>query len=223
MKVLEFPLTRITLCFIAGIIVGHYGDIVPYLSFSMLFVSALIFCFANFLQRMDSAKIFFGVAALVLSFCIGITSLSIHDGFFKNRSYIHEIGNAESVHSITIVLRERLKSSANNDRFFAVVKNIDRKPASGKILVNLHKSQFRNLIIGTNLSLHGKIYKLKPPVNPNQFDYSEYLRNKSVLAQMYVTKDNATIGKHIDRDAFYYSDILRTRILNNLTRRHFHK
>jgi len=223
MKVLEFPLTRITLCFIAGIIAAHYGNIVPYLSFSMLFVSALIFCIAYFLQRKETAKIFFGVAALVLSFCVGVVTLSTHDGFFKNRSYIHEVGRAETVHSVSIVLRERLKSSASSDRFFALVKSIDRTPASGKILVNFHKSQFRKLIIGTNLRVSGKISKLKPPVNPDQFDYSEYLRNKSVLAQMYVTKDNATIGKHIDRDAFYYSDLLRTRILNNLTKHHFHK
>jgi competence protein ComEC len=223
MKVLQFPLTRVSLCFIAGIIIAHYGRLAPDFAFFLLYILFFVFCIAYFFQRNKLAKSYFGIAVFILSFFTGVVTLSMHNSYFQHRSYIYKSGSSEAVHSVDIILRERLKSSVGNDRFFALVKSIDGKPADGKILVNFHKGQFRNLIIGTNLRLWGKIYKLKAPNNPDQFDYSEYLRNKSVLAQMYVGSNNARIGKRVERDAFYYSDLLRTRILNNLGKHHFHK
>lgn len=164
---------------------------------------------------------YFGIAVFAVSFFSGVVALAIHNGYFQRNNYILRIGDAEDLHKITIVLREKLKSTGRNDRYIALVKSIDRKRSYGKILVNFAKEKLPNLNIGTNLCIEGNIYKPKPPDNPNQFDYAEYLLNKSILAQMYVDNSSIKINTVPDRDAFYYADLLRTRILKNLEKRHF--
>ncbi|MBC7606288.1 MAG: ComEC family competence protein [Burkholderiales bacterium] len=218
MKVLQFPLAKITLWFVVGIWLAHNEKFSPELVFSALSVAVLILVFAFYDARKQFVQNFyFGIAAYGLSFCIGLSTWAIHNDYLQKDNYIHKIKTDQETHVISVVLREKLKSSSDQVRYIALVQRIDGLESSGKIIINLNKNQFKNTFcIGNQLQIKGTIFKHKRPQNPNQFDYGEYLINKSVLAQMYPSNDAVSAKKFVEQDAFYYSDALRNRILTNL-------
>lgn len=223
MKVLQFPLAKITIWFVAGILFAFYANPVASVVFSTLAVAAILFAFSFYSSKKDLLqKMHFGLLAYVFSLLIGASTLMLHSGDFEQSNYIHQAGNPEKQHQLEVVLRERLKSFAYNQRYFANVKRIDQKPCTGKILVNLHKDGFGgSFAIGTNLQLTAIVLKHKKPNNPDQFDYGNYLKNKSVLAQVFAGAAEVKVGKALDKDIFYYSDLLRSRILGNLEKSQF--
>lgn len=220
MKVLQFPLTKITIAFVIGILATFFVQPEFHLTLTFVLVSFIAFATSFYFSRQaNKQQSHFGLTVYMLSFFIGAATLQIHSGFFQKNHYIHQIPTENNSHLIQIVLRERLKSSAKNDRFFALVQKVDGKETSGKILVNLDKKQFLTLPIGVELTISGIVSKNKKPYNPEQFDYGQYLTNKSVLAQLYANKENTILSKNIHKDFFYYADRLRNHILQNLSRK----
>jgi hypothetical protein len=84
-------------------------------------------------------------------------ALSIHDVRFDQIT-TSTIKKSDEKHLLTVTLRERLKSSAQYSRYVAIVKNIDDRPATGKILLHFDKTQSPGYFsIGTKLRISGKI------------------------------------------------------------------
>ncbi|HOZ75750.1 MAG TPA: ComEC/Rec2 family competence protein [Flavobacterium sp.] len=222
MKVLHFPLAKVSLCFMAGIICCHFLHCEPWRVLLALAFLLVLLVSVHFLTvSYPKTKWFFGFLVGVFSFTSGMGALSIHDVRFDQNHYIHHIKKSDEKHLLTVTLRERLKSSAQYSRYVAIVKNIDDRPATGKILLHFDKTQSPGYFsIGAKLRISGKIALPKPPANPDQFDYGKYLANKSILAQMHPYEPVA-INHHFDKDAFFYADALRNRILRNLQKAHF--
>lgn len=222
MKVLQFPLAKITLWFIAGILLAFYAKPNNIPVFVLLGIAALAMAVASyFSKRQLTQNIYFGTAAYSVAFLIGAATLLLRSGYSDSDNYIHRIsGNGQ--HVLEVVLRERQKATTYRNRYVALVRRMDGKPVSGKILVNLNPADFKqNLPIGTNLKIAGTIIKHKPPKNPDQFDYGKYLENKSVLAQVYADAGQVRIGRQLTKDAFYYSDKIRHTIIENLKKSGF--
>jgi competence protein ComEC len=125
---------------------------------------------------------------------------------------------------IEVVLREKIKGSKWNDRFIALVKRIDGKQSTGRILLTIPKSLSNTkLLIGSNLQIKGTVLKHKTITNPNQFDYGRYLSSKSIFAQIYANPDEIKISPSVDQNIWHYADVLRTKIIRNLEINHFNK
>jgi competence protein ComEC len=225
MKVLQFPLSKVTLFFIAGIVTGHFAEPSLRILFAFLLFFAVGFALSFYwTQRHPKFNRIFGVHVFAVSFIIGLLTLALHNAAFQKKHYIHLIQNSEQEHEFEIVLRERLRSSIRNERYIALVKMLDGKICLGRILVNFSKDKSDNILpIGTNLKVSGKITLAKKPQNPDQFDYGRYLANKSILAQLYVREKQFQISRNTTKDLFYYSDVLRRKILENLEAAHFPK
>ena len=224
MKVFQFPLTKITIFFIIGILVSFYLNCNTQNAFALLFICVIGFCGVFYYFKNNRVKtIFFGIATGILSFTIGVFTQVVHKESNHKDNYIHLISDSK-IHQVEIVLREKLKSSKYNDRYIAVVKTFDQTACSGKILINLHKDKNNyKYRIGSNLQIQGSILKHKKPNNPDQFDYGKYLTNKSILSQMYVDSDQLKISSKIDKNGWYYSDLIRTKIISNLQKANFKK
>ncbi|MCZ8198393.1 MAG: ComEC family competence protein, partial [Flavobacterium sp.] len=225
MKILEFPLSRITFSFVFGVLFSQFVEIKPVFSWSFLTFSFLVFLVVYFLSNKNKIqKKYFGFAVFILSFFIGITTVTIHNQKFNPTNYSNQIHDFNQEHKIEVVLRERLKSSAFSERFVALVKQVDNKESSGKILVNIYKDSLNHEYgIGQYLQFSTKIILHKNPNNPDQFDYGKYLTNKSILAQVYVAPNELKVGTIIEKDIWYYSDLLRNKIKNRLEKNHFGK
>ena len=225
MRILQFPLVRITLWFVLGILFAFYVNLVPRTAFMMLFGSACLFAIAYFFTTKELVqKIYFGITTFLLSFCIGTITQVAHNEYYQENNYIHKISNTNSEYEIEVVLREKIKGSKWNDRFIALVKKIDGKQSNGRILLTIPKSLSNTkLLIGSNLQIKGTVLKHKTITNPNQFDYGRYLSNKSIFAQIYANPDEIKINPSVDHNIWHYADVLRSKIIRNLETHHFNK
>jgi competence protein ComEC len=225
MKVLQFPLARITIGFLAGILVAYYFQPNLQLVFSFLFVVFCTFVLAYFFSKRDFVNpIYFGLATYFLAFTIGIATQIIHTDSYQEGNYIHRKSIFEKSHLVSVSLREKLRSSAYNDRYIVLVNQIDDSVSTGRMLLNVRKDSLNHPFdIGTTLQIDGSLYQNRPAKNPNQFDYGKYLEGKQIYAQLYTDVSDIKVGSVIEKDVWYYTSKLRTKIIRNLEKTHFNK
>jgi competence protein ComEC len=218
MKVLQFPLVKITFWFVLGILYSFYTNILLEQAFLLLFVAFFSFGVSYFFSKKEhTPKIYFGLTLYFLSFSVGIITKATHTDFYQKNHYIHHIKSAEKEHWLTITLRTRLKDTKYCHRYIAQVKKTDQKHSMGLILINFYRTNSPDkFVIGNIIILKGKVIKHEKPKNPNQFDYGEYLTHKSILSQVYVNAGEYKVSPKIDKDIWYYSNQLRNRIVTNL-------
>ncbi len=225
MELLKFPLTKITTAFVLGIILAFYIKPSPEFVFSFLCFAGVIFGFVYLLSKNNKiSPIYFGFATFLIAIAIGTTTQVIHTDYFRPSNFVHNQTVFEKPHQISIIVREKLRSSAYNDRYIAVVYKVDSSEQTGRILLNIRRDSLRPVFeIGTHLRVKGTLYKNTPSKNPNQFDYSQYLENKQIYAQLYADIVDIQVGSLIDKDPWYYTSKLRTKIIHNLEKSNFNK
>lgn len=225
MKVLEFPLARITIGFVMGILTAYYFKPDVWFACSLLFITVCAFGITYFLSKRNVLNpVYFGLATYCLAFSIGGSTQMIHTDSFQQSNYSHNKSNFEKPHLVAVTIREKLRSSSYNDRYIVLVNQIDNKVKTGRILLNVRKDSLNNEFeIGTHLQVNSNLCQNSPAKNPNQFDYNKYLENKQIYAQIYADASEIKIGSVIEKDVWYYTSILRTRIIRNLEKSNFNK
>jgi competence protein ComEC len=225
MKILQFPLMKITIWFILGIVFSYNFNPKPTTTFIIIGIFLVPFILTLYLSKKDYIqKIYFGIATYLLFFQIGCCTQVLHNEFYNEDNYIHLIKNETDYHSVELVLREKLKGTASINKYIGLVKRLDNKECSGKMLVQIPKTLVNSRIqIGSKIQIIGKVISNKKSLNPNQFDYGKYLNNKSIFAQIYANTNSIKISDKIDRNIWYYSDHLRNKIIANLEKNNFSK
>ena len=225
MKVLQFPLARITIGFVTGILVAYYFKPAVSFVFPTLFIAVFVFVIAYFLSKRDSVNaIYFGLATYFLAFNIGASTQIIHTDSFQESNYIHVKSIFEKPHLVSVTIREKLRSSAYNDRYIVLVNKINDSVNTGRILLNVRKDSLNHPFeIGTHLQINANLYENSPAKNPNQFDYGKYLESKQIYAQIYADASEMKIGSIVQKDVWYYTSRLRTKIIRNLEKSNFNK
>jgi competence protein ComEC len=225
MKILQFPLTKIVFWFVLGIVFSNEFEPNPNTNFLLIGIFLVLFIVTLYFSKRDFIqKIYFGIATYLLFFQIGCTTQVIHNEFYNKENYIHFIKNETEHHVVELVLREKLKGSATTYKYIGLVKRLDDKVCSGKILVQIPINHGNSSIqIGSNIQIIGQIIKNKKSLNPNQFDYGNYLNTKSIFAQIFANINSIKISDKLDKNIWYYSDHLRCKIINNLQNNNFSK
>ncbi|WP_447635890.1 ComEC/Rec2 family competence protein [Flavobacterium microcysteis] len=216
MKILKFPLARITIWFVLGVLAAFYFEPIPLLSLISCGVSALLFGAAYYLSRKEFIqKAYFGYAAYLVFFCVGITTHAVHNEKSSENHYAHAIDGRN--HSVEVVLLEKLRNNPYNNRYVARITAIDSAIAEGKILLNIKKENLpEDFQIGTRLLISGTIYEPKEPGNPYQFDYKKYLAYKSIYGQLYADASVIQISSQTEKNVWYYAARFRDTIIQNL-------
>lgn len=225
MKVLDFPLVKITIAFILGVIVSYYFSFPILAIVFSVSISFAIFCAAFLWNLQNNKKTFlFGISSCILSFSIGVITLISHTESLQKSNYTHCQSAFKEAQTVTVLLREKLKSNDYSDRYIAHVETISGKPYTGKIIVNIQKDSIKNqLVVGNSIKIKTILHQNKPSKNPNQFDYAKYLADKQIYAQIYCQKKEILISKTIQKDIWYYCAKLHSRIINNLEKSNFNK
>ena len=225
MKILQFPLMKITIWFVLGIVFSCYFNPNPASTFVFIGIFFVAFIAALYLSKKDFIqKVYFGIVTYLLFFQIGCFTHVIHNEFYNETNYVHLIKNETDHHSFELVLREKLKGNEKVDKYIGLVKKVDNKNCSGRILVQIHDAHGDSRIqIGNNIQIYGKCILNKKSLNPNQFDYGKYLNNKSIFGQIYTNANSIKVSDKIDKNIWYYSDRLRNNIVANLQNNNFSK
>jgi len=225
MKVLQFPLLKITGSFVLGILCAHYAKPSFLLALLCLLVGMAVLCFFFFTSKKNIFQKFsFGVATLIVSFFIGVFTLVSNNQTLNANHYLHQLSNSDKEYSSEIVVKEKLKNSNKNDRYVAFLYKLNHKESCGKVILNIKKDSILQTIeIGTHLKVIGSLYVNRNPNNPNQFDYGNYLENQQIYAQLYADASDIKISTISSKSVSYYASKLRNKIIHNLEKNHFNK
>ena len=225
MKVLQFPLIKITFCFVLGILFAQMTKPTFLLTLISLLIFSSITLIISFLSNKKIVyKSLFGMFCLITSFFIGSFTLVINNDKLNSNHYLKDLKSVENEYSAEIIIKEKLKNTINNDRYVAKITELNNKKSYGKIILNIRKdSLMPTLEMGSHLKVFGSFYKNRKPNNPDQFDYGKYLENQQIYAQVYTDASNIKIGSHVDKTISYYASKLRNRIIHNLEKSNFNK
>ena len=217
MKILQFPLTRIFIGFLFGILLFRIENIsTTFVLFSLGFSIIGLLISSFFCQKRSAFKIIFGCFTLITAIIVGISTALIHKENLNQFHYTHQILDYEKVHQLDLIAVEKLKSSQKNIRLICIVKVLDGRKSFGKVILNISKDKtFKNIKIGTHLNVIGIIFKNKKPFNPNLFDYSSYLQNQEIYVQVYSKQKQIKIGDFEPSLWASFSNF-RTVIISNL-------
>jgi competence protein ComEC len=219
MKVLHYPLTAITLFFVFGILFNWYFNVELNAGLYVLVASFSTFVLSFVLNFRRNTPFFiktFTTISLILSFAVGNFTALLHQDLNSTNHYFHSISSFESV-NMRVILVERWKPTSKNIRFVADVYNLKDEASTGRILVNFRKDNTKtNLQIGTKLAINAKVLPHQKPLNPDQFDYGSFLKNKSIFGQVYTDDASIAVFTTKEKSLYYYSSIFRNRVMENL-------
>ena len=173
-KTLQFVPVQITALLILGILVGYYNptlffSTLPYILIGLLSILLVQFWHSN---RSFTRTLYFNFTTYVLSFFIGVSTITIHHQLNNPNHYSHFISDSNTV---VLVIDKKLKSGLYSDKYEALVRNINGEKSIGKILLNVQKDSVAKLKVDDQLYLKSSFNELVAPMNPYYFDYRTYL------------------------------------------------
>lgn len=209
MNPLKFPLISITLCFILGIIVQEKGCFsLPIIACGLSICAALFaICYVKN-NRQPIQSIGFGVGTYFLSTFLGMFTFFVHLDRNYNDHYSKQIVSPSGV--ITGIIESDLKPNARYVKFFLKIQTINKKTASGRLLIYVTKQSKIALPIGTEILIHGGLYPIPKAYNPYQFDYANYLEKQNVWHQIYLKKDDLRVIRRHHNGGYYLERLRNT-------------
>ncbi len=195
MKILQFPLSKITIAFLIGIIIFKSTPIQPLFLFlsSATSVSCLLLIHWRIL-KVNQSKFLFGISVLLTAMLLGYVNALIHKESLRSNHYMHLIKDHND-HKLVLLVQEKIKNTTKNIRYTCEVLNLDSHNGTGRVILNIRKRNTANFNIGTTLLVKGDLYKNQSITNPYLFDYGKYLENQEIYAQVYTqNKQIKTIG-----------------------------
>jgi len=124
----------------------------------------------------------FGVLAAIATLNLGILTVSMAQNKVLANHYTRfEINK---IHCWHLKVRKVLKSNYN-DRYLVRILGIDSLDASGQLLLTIPiRNTEEQLSVDDEIMLWTSAKALRPPLNPHQFDYAEYMSGLGILHQI---------------------------------------
>jgi len=223
MKILQFPLARIGLFFILGLLLYQKGfQPNSYVIFISLFIGLVVLATLHRYAKKRNVFKGFGWLVALLAVALGLSTAAFHQ---DNRSRLHysHLTEDQVPYHFQLTLHEKLKSTKKNQRYVAIIKSINHRKSQGTILLNIrHSAQNTNIPIGSHLTVNGLFYHNKAPFNPNQFDYSGYLENQQIYGQIYTSSSELKVITTENTIWSKFSNF-RTNIIDNLKKSDFNE
>ena len=193
MRLLNFTIIKLTICLIIGIFIGYLINpplrITIFLTVLFLFILLVFYLIA---REQFIKSIWFGISAFFVMISAGALTTSFHNqkNFSNHYSKIISTEN-DSLKTITFRIREVLKPGNYYDKYVIDVLEVDDKNTSGKTLLNIEKDTLQHPLKIDNIYVSKTDFKnLIHPLNPNQFDYKDYLKKKYIYHQLFITNES---------------------------------
>lgn len=224
MKLLNFNILKLTLFLGVGILIGHLFKI-P-LNSSLVFTIVIFLALSiSFLISKNQIKktIWFGLLTFLTTISSGILVYNLHNQQnFKDHfsNYISKNGNDRNV--VVLRIREKLKPANLYSKYIVDVLKVDDKTVSGKSLLNVLIDSTQTPYEVDDILMSSSPFKeLIQPLNPNQFDYKNYLEKQYVYHQIFAENHTLFQLKSKAHTLFGYADRLRDMITIKLKEHNF--
>ncbi len=219
---LKFLPVHFSIYLMIGIVIGYYFNI----SISEIFILALVLIFLLIYFYYKSISSFnlpfrFAICTGVLFVLIGVLDIILHKSNNQQNHYSNiYISNDELLLQINGIL----KPSTYYFKYQAIVLRVDQKYTQGKVLINLDKEGMENpLRVDDLIYTRIKLKEVNKALNPNEFDYREYLKKQGIYHQIRLkTDDFVNLGpQHITLKGFAF--LIREKINSKLEKHNFLK
>ncbi|MBU3821053.1 ComEC family competence protein [Flavobacteriaceae bacterium XHP0103] len=224
MKVLNFTIIKLTICLVAGILIGYYFSFslshILY-TISILFVLLLItFVIA---RKQFLKTVWFGLFAYLLMICLGTLTVYTHNEIHFKNHYSNYIANEnDSLNTTTFKIREVLKPTTYHNKYIVDILKIGSKNVTGKALLNVQKdSTSQPFKVNAVLLTKTSFELVNPPLNPGQFNYKKYLEKKYIYHQLFVQNKSLYTIKSEKHTLLGFADAIRTHINSKLQKQPF--
>ncbi len=212
MKFIKYPIVPILGGFSIGIVIQYYFQIALLSILLGLFFNVLCFLTVYFFAITKKLNTFFFESVVVL-FCLNFGLLSSYLNTQIN--YKTHISNFISEKNIVQgLVTEKLKSSQYYNKFIVKTTSINQHNCIGKILLYVPKKQNRVIEVGNKIKVFETPKILQNSLNPNQFDYSKYLKNQNVFHEVKIRETN-TIFVSTDTNFYYYINLIKSKLLKS--------
>ena len=217
MKLLNFNIIKLTLALISGIGIAHYFNINSRIAWPLTLVLILIvavywFKIKNTIHRHP----FFGILIYLCFICIGINTYNLKDEKQHPEHYTN-LNLGPELHRIELQISERLKPDIYNTKYIARVIGFDDVKSQGRLLINVSKdSSMASIGIDDKIIAITSLEDIQKPLNPHQFDYSNYLQLRHVYGQLYLNAGNYRVIDTSKQTIYGYSDSIRFTINHKL-------
>ena len=195
-----YPIVRLLLPFLAGIITGVSLEANTLLPLSV-WISLLLMCLLTAYLLKKRSKIIkdwiFGMTLSVFLFISGYNSVKLHKEILDNTHFAHIQSNGTFIAEVEGHMEEK---DFSNKTLLSVtgIKNADKfLHAKGRILAYFAKDSLHSAPAeGSTIVFTGDVRPIGPPSNPGAFDYRKYMAISNVYHQVYVDNSSwMTINK----------------------------
>jgi competence protein ComEC len=207
-------MVRITLCLVAGILIAIYQPhllSIPNASLILIGLTGLTFIVWFISRRYKKVKIIFGFTAMATLLVFGFVHL-------RQNTFSNHPDNLIHINGITAyecIVRSAPESKTNSWKFYAEIvqaKTDTWKPVSGKVVLYVSKKTIDKIpwLYGDRLLVKGTPQVLKPPANPNEFDFRRFLSFRNIYHQQFLQATQIQFVAPSARKGFiYYSHRVR--------------
>ena len=224
MHVLKYPIAKVSIFFVAGILFAVYFPLNRFLVLTIASIALAGFVIVYLNSERIAYSIYFATLFSAVSFSLGMLTHEVHDLEQDSRHFSHYTSIFNTPDKLQIVLLQRLKPTKYAERYIGNIQKIGKKESMGKILVNFSNNEAsRKVSIGNVFKVTSIIQRHKPPLNPNSFDYGKYLATKSIHGQIYIDQSDIELRDTPYQNLRYYAEKIRLRIIDNLAASGFPK
>lgn len=208
-------MVRITLFLTGGILLAIYRPdlISEHVTFCILITLICVYLISVFtLHSWRWVKTFNGFIGLSAIFLFGYLHLLIRT---DSRHGDHLLNEKDAVVAYEAILRSAPESRAKSWKLqvqLVRVKTDRWKEKSGTVMLYVSKKSMAQIpwSYGDRLLLKGTPNELRPPANPNEFDFKRFLSFRNIYHQQFVLADQIRFIRHAERKGFiYYSHQVR--------------
>lgn len=212
----SFPLVRLLLPFVIGIVVAIYlpsNAIYPFYAFTFLFILTII----SLLIKNYNLKYVFGILVHINLLLAGYSLTS-----FKAENKIVTNNNSNDNQFIIAEISEPIVVKEKSIKAILTIKGIKSKQnwlkSEGRAIIYLQKDSLSIQLKANDIIAFEPMLKdVPPPQNPNEFDFRNYLAYHLIYQQAYLKTSNWTILKKANNlSIFAWASETRKNLINKL-------
>lgn len=221
MQQFNFVSIKLTLCLIIGIVLGFYWNVKPHWVLILLF-SLLPFLYLSFKKQKRRTFPFFECFTATTTIILGIFTVN----FSASNTWEGAPDNPKEgiTGSWELKILEVLKPDSYSQRYITQLHSLDGSRSRGQLLLTLPSdSTTKQLRVDDELMLWGKAEIIRPPLNPNSFDYQDYLAKQGIRYQIRAQPNQFKVQEDPISTFYGMASRFRNRIIYNLKHEAFGK
>ena len=183
----QYAIVKIAACYTLGILFASYSNISMHWLWSITLVLTIVL---GSLYLIAKKQLFqdplFGTTTFVIFFFFGVLNYQLQLPKNDPSHYSYHI-KKEQNYNVKFEIKERLRTTAYYNRYKISLKQLNGQKVKGFALLNIYRDS-TSKILDQSLLYHAIVdfKEIKPPLNPHQFNYKNYLEKEGVYYQLYV-------------------------------------